>query len=1357
MNSLSSHLQLAESLLPDELLRALREDNPTAELYGRANDMLARYFQRVQALAPPYRLLSTPLSSGAQSSTYLRGTLMAIRLVFVDELLKHAALQGPEATEGVGTALSEALAVIIDAIERCGGEVIAFGGETLTAIFAANQLGSDHAALAVHAALATQQQFSAARANPGHALQVRITVQAGSFFMVDAGDQHHRQLLLMGRAVYRAMRDRDTTPIGAVSIISETGELVSGIDTRQLNDHLQLVDRLTSQPALPSPAPVAMHERSLAGVIALLEQIDRAQRYLPFQLPARLISLDTLGGEFRPVTAAVVSFNAYRRLIDLLEVAALIEQDSTIVARVVDSYFTATQAVIHRYGGWVAGLETSGSGDRLYTFFGAPVAHEDDPYRAVAAHLEMRAQASGVYATIRSLIEEWTADRPQQSLLLRLAQPSGLEYAGLASGILFAGMVGTQHRRAYSVIGQADVTAAQLMAAAEPGHLLLAASTQRAVRPLISADALPPVLIGRDNQMIEVFRLPGQHGPGETARVATLVGRQAQLAQLRAAADAALAIETTTGQVVALLGEAGIGKTRLVEELWAQLRISHPHSLLLRVSCRSYEQERPHAAFIQLFRELFQITLDDDGEMQAYLLHHLLEALVPDWSRFSPLLGEMLGIPIPETQVTRALTPEQRSERLNDLAIETLLATANSQPIALAIEDTHWLDHSSAAMLHQLAERTQRVPMLLIMTSRPAEDRATPWQDLPDARIVSLTELDTAASDTLLAELFATPPPPELLPLLARAQGVPLYLEELVRYLIGKGVIRRQPRGSWQLTSALDGLRIPAQVEQLIAAQLDRLSDSARQVAEVASVAGVQFVLPVVERIIGSDTLNTPLAELRQSGFLTTQISPASFRHAITRDAVYGSLSLARRRLLHAQIGAAIEQLYAANLAEHHAALGDHFQRGELPDRAYPHVLAAARQAQARHANHEALALYTKALALAPWQQDEVPPSPYLIAPLHEGFGDVLALTGSYSSARDQYGLLLTLYDDAPRNNHAKAKLLRKVAGTFESQGNFDTALDRLTQALALIAQAAYDDTALTHAEITSDIGWIHYRRGDIDQAKLFIEHAQFEIESAEITPQIARIYTRLGGIAWSQGDLATAQQYVEQSLAVSEQSGDLIEQARSLNNLSLLLDRKGEYRQAAAYGMRSIEQSKATGNRREIALSSLNVGWSLYNAGDAAQALALLTQAVAYAVQVRDSYHHMLALLNIAIITTELQRFDEAEQSMSQAKFIAEQLQIPAHLLEVHTILAELAFSQGDLSTANQEQAHAQAFVAHGNTEEYGRFQRLSAKLAYAQGATPRALELLNESARLFQQLDNTPEVERTRRLLAEYDVAAG
>ncbi|MBC8075964.1 MAG: AAA family ATPase, partial [Chloroflexales bacterium] len=589
-------------------------------------------------------------------------------------------------------------------------------------------------------------------------------------------------------------------------------------------------------------------------------------------------------------------------------------------------------------------------GDRLMAVFGAPSGHEDDPARAVRAALALKPALEEARHDIRALIVRWASTRPEHQPFVSLGVGVLRQRVGVATGTVFAGLVGLAQRHEYTVLGEAVDQAARLLAAANDGDVLIASATQSATRSHFVAQPVlaPPGYA--DKLGSDSFRVIGPasaEAVPTAARTTPLIGRRAELAQLREIVATVLNAAEKAGHVISITGEVGSGKSRLTDEVLRQLPA---WSLLLREACQSYEESVPYAVIARLVVLLLDLGSADGRAAQSARLCACVGQLVPDYARFAPLLGALLDLPVPETELTLALAPERRQELMRETIIQLCLAAAEERPLVLLVDDLQWADPSSHALLAQLAEALAVHPLLLLLLYRSNAGLAEPWHDLPHHSAIVLGNLDPNESAALLASLLHDTPPTQLRTLIDQAHGLPLFLEELVRYLCESGQLRRND-GVWSYHAA-DGAAVPSQIEQIIVSRLDRLDPSTRGLLQVAAVLGQRFSQQLLSAV--AEDVGTPLDGLLDAAILVREDSPEQgyrFRHTVVREVVYANTLFAQRRELHTQVAAVIERLFAARLDRHRVVLSQHYRSSGQLDRAYEQLVLAAHTAQARYAN----------------------------------------------------------------------------------------------------------------------------------------------------------------------------------------------------------------------------------------------------------------------------------------------------------------------------------------------------------------------------------------------------------------------
>jgi class 3 adenylate cyclase/tetratricopeptide (TPR) repeat protein len=1368
----SSERALLKSLLAEPLFHALQQPAPPAAALSEGCAQLAETLRTLAPFVPTPvldRRLANP-QEGRITGLCCTGTLLCADLSGFSALTARLAAAGREGSEEISRIVNRLFAALLAEVYRRGGGVLQFGGDGLTAFFDAGRLGAQHAGLAGAAGLAMQASmvdFAAVPTSRGpFRLRLRIACHSGEIFIAEVGDTRHTDLVVTGRASNRVVTAQEQAAPGEVVLSEETRQALTEAVVQPKLAGLYLLHELPTLPPLPMQTSWQPGAPGAATLHGLLARICAVQPYVPRDLPERFLRMDADGGEFRPVTVLFARFYPLRKLLALLEMPNPPPWNLERIGQLLDIYYTQIRDAVGRYEGIINKVDMAHFGNRLLALFGAPQAHEDDPARAVQAAFAVRDALGEADRQAGTLLQEWAEAAPRGRWHLPEPASADQQRIGIAAGTVFAGILGTVARHEYTVMGETVNLAARLLDAAEDGDILLTSRVQQMAQHVAEAQPLPPLALKGLAQPVPAFLALRERTPGAVQPHTTpLIGRREELRRLRDLAVTALRDAPGAGGVVALIGEAGIGKSRLAEETLRRLQRTLPEVRLVQDACQSYEQSSPHATIARLLRRLLRPAPGAEVDVQAAAIRHRLADLIPTWSRFAPLLGPLLNLPIAETPLTNGLTAEQRRARLHELIARIILALAHERPYALIIDDLQWADPSSQAVLAHLATQLTGQPLFLLLIYRPTPDLDALWCGAPQGTAIHLSELQPADSEALLQALLGGEPPAELRRLVEHTNGTPFFLEEIVRYLLESGTLKRDGDG-WIGSQGLAGSVLPAQVEQLLVARLDRLDEETRRLVQVAAVIGEQFSEPLLAQIVEAPNSLAPrLDELVGAALLIADDQAATpayrFRHALIRDVAYGSMLFARRRDLHARVARAITQGGAGEIDNYPVVLAHHYVQAGLPDQAFPQFLAAAQQAQTRFAQREALALYQQALAVAPWRQhDDALLDIETAAMIYENQGDLLAVLGDYEAARGCYEGAHALFraGKLPGDPLRRSALERKIAGTHEHQGALAVALEWLGQAAHTLVPAPPGEvTDHERARVLSDTGWLYFRMGDLDPAQVALEEALVTISHYANYEEQARILNRLGGVAWTRGDMARAQHYVEQSLRASERSGDLVGQARALNNLGLITEKQGHLADAVQHGIGAMELNERIGNRRDLAISAVNVGFALYHQEDYTQARTYLMQALEIAAAIHDTRAEVVARLNLGRVLSAEGRWDEAEQVLTQAEAGARDSEQEALQLEALVARAEGALERGATAEAEQLYRQAEPLATDPESEEYGRFRRLNGRLAAAQGRKPEAIAAFSVSAALFARLRNVPEAEKTRRLLAALDPPNG
>jgi adenylate cyclase len=996
--------------------------------------------------------------------------------------------------------------------------------------------------------------------------------------------------------------------------------------------------------ASPSGAPAATApgaagpDRSPAG-------------YTPRHLADKILTTrGALEGERKQVTVLFVDCVGFTAL------AARLDPED--LHAIMDECFQRALDVVHRYEGTVNQF----TGDGVMALFGAPIAHEDHAVRAVAAALA---------------VQHTLGDLGQ-----RLRRERGIEFAtraGLNTGPVVVGRIGDDLRMDYTAQGETVNLAARLQAIAPAGAVLISESTRRLVGGYFVIEDVGPRHLKGLPEPVPAFAVIGQRTRRGRFEIAVergltpLTGRKTELAVLRQCLERA---RTGRGRVVSLVGEAGVGKSRLAWELKRDL--GDTPVTYLEGHCLPHAQAVPFHVIVQFLQANFRIETGEPTSAQASKVETGVRRLDPALEWTIPYLKHLLGLPA-EDDGGAGLDTAQRKRRLIESVKALALRGARQRPLVLLVEDLQWADPSSREYLDTVVDSLAVAPILLVCTYRAGF--VPPWHDRAVHLRVGLEPLaeDDAARmvEALLPADRVQPPVRDVI--IERAAGNPYFIEELAAWVQARAI-----------TEALAASDVPETIQDLLTARLDRLPPPLKRTLQLASVLGREFSLPVLEAIAEpGHELARDLAELMRLDLVHERaLFPGlryRFAHPLIREVAYQELLLKSRADLHGRAAGAIERLHAGRTDEVLEELADHYARSADRQRAREWQVRAGDRAASLFAYEEAGTYYRRALdTLDP---DATADRRVIL----DRLGEAAFRRGALGESIGQWRAALALAEQDTDRGHA-ADLHRKLAEALWAAGETEAARAHLERGLIELGPDAEN---LEAARLYQELGRAHFRVGDHARATDWASRALELGRRLDAPDVVAQAYNTIG-VALARADrIEEGAEYVQRSLATARDHKLGSVACRAYTNLAVMYAAL-DPRRSAEYCREGLALAQRIGDLLQQSwLYCALAGGHCTVTGDYDAGVAALEAAIELDTRLGQRNHLPVPLIIRAQIHQCRGDYGESARYYREALELAEALGEPQLLVPCYEGLATLAVEQGD-------DAEAEAWLARSrNTQE--------------------------------------------------------
>ena len=665
---------------------------------------------------------------------------------------------------------------------------------------------------------------------------------------------------------------------------------------------------------------------------------SQPQTYTPKFLADKILTArQSIEGERKLVTVLFADVANYTSMSEKL--------DPEEVHQIMDECFKILMDEIHRYEGTIDKF----TGDGVMALFGAPVAHEDHAQRACYAAL-----------AIQRALEEYGE---------KVKKECGVEFkmrVGLNSGPVIVGSVGNDLRMDYTALGDTTNLASRMQTMASPGTVLVSRDTHRMARDFFKFKPLGKVRVKGKEEPLEAYLLI-EAGKVETRFEAAIakgltkfVGRRREMAALKEAFEKA---QSGSGQVVGIVGEAGVGKSRLLLELRGML--PQEEYTYLQGRCLHYGGSMPYLPLLDVLRSYFDIKEGDREFVVKKKMNEKILQLDEKLKGILPPLHEILSLKVDDEEYLR-LHPQQKRDRTFEAIRDLLIWESENRPLILAAEDLHWIDRASEEFLTYLIGWLASSRILLVLLYRP--EYTHQWGSKSYYSQIGVDQLSTRTSaelvQSILEEGEVVPELRELI--ISRTGGNPLFVEEFTHTLLENGSIKRKDH-QYVLSTKPSDIQVPDTIQGIIAARMDRLEDNLKRTMQVASVIGRDFAYRILNTITGMrEELKSYLINLQGLEFIYEKsLFPELeyiFKHALTQEVAYNSLLLKRRKEIHERIGKAIEELYPDRLEEFYEMLAHHYSKSENWEKAYQYLKLSGDKASRSYSNWEAFRFYKEAI-----------------------------------------------------------------------------------------------------------------------------------------------------------------------------------------------------------------------------------------------------------------------------------------------------------------------------------------------------------------------------------------------------------
>lgn len=1241
--------------------------------------MLSKQVENLAAFAPTpvVRNLYTQAQNGNSMDTTNRvhTESLSAAILFADisgftALTEALSRQSSNGAEELTSLINLYFTRMITHIESYNGIIVRLSGDAITAIFRADEIPGDDPTnpllYAIYAAIDMQIamiDFQNLSTSVGEAsLALKIGIGNGAVFAANIGGVFDRwEYLIGGNAIEQASYAEKHANPGMVVLSPKAASLLN-LETKSSSGCVTVMGEeekdnifLDISNSFPRPSrslPMYFDWESLS-----VEQLEHIEKTIRYYVPAAITKRMVPGRE----QAWLAELR--RMTIMFVGVGGLNYEESGIFDQL-QTFLTTTQKIIYRYEGSLNKIAVDDKGTVLLILFGAPpLAHEDDPVRALACAQELHQTWSFDNQSPISNIQQNGSELSPEQISVRIA-------IGITTETVFAGPVGSPTEFEYTVMGDAANLASRLMQAAKSGETLCDHSTYNEVKRQWSLEILSPIKVKGKSQPVRVYRFSGMRALTSFRDERPLVGRERELATLNSYVEQ---VETGYGCIISINGEGGMGKTSLLHEfLKMQEKRSNACTSLVGAA-HSIGQQTPYLVWREVLTQYFELERLHDSEQREKQVVEIIQQLEPSLEQRLPLLNDVLDIDLPETAITR-LSPRQRRDSLVFLILQLLQIQARNKTLIIVLDDMHWADSLSWDLALDVGRAITHQPIMLLLSYRePDENNSSAWAKEKQSSLntiiqlgqhyrLYLSPLDTTAIEKLAVAYLNGKSVSRKVSqwILERSQGNPFFVEETIRMLREQSALVINAEDTWDLKDEQGLNEVPATLKGIIQSHLDKLQPGAQLTCKVASVIGRVFSERVVAGIFPMEEEVEHLHE-HLTMLASQNITPLEsyepevryqFKSALTQDVAYNSLLLTQRQKLHQAVAEWYEKEYAANLDPYVTLVAEHYRHTEELHRFLYFTERAGQLAAANYATAEALSYLTEAIELLKKKPDMFTDREYLeyMFSLVRSRAEVYEHSSNTSTLQEdlaELSRIADLLDDAQYQIQAHL-----YWGRYYQTVNDYPAADRTIKQAMKLGKQIQDQALL--GETMNLMARNSELRSDYYQALWWGLQAMEYCQEVDDKTGVSRSLNLLGVAYVELGDYTQAAEYHQQALDMRRAIEDRWGAATSLYQIGNLRNKLGKPREALRVFQEALEIRRSIGDRSGEAFTLLSVGSSYQALGDLSAAQTYQSEALDIWRELGNQYGEATLLVDMSDIATALGDFQSAQRYATEGLEIA-------------------------------------------------------------------------------------------------------